>query len=61
VDKRYVRNHNLRADWPESVCTEYNAWVFIGREPYYLSPDDNLMPTRKGQLAPNLKYFKAGN
>jgi hypothetical protein len=61
VDKRYVRNTNLRADWPESVCTEYNAWVFIGKEPYYLSPDDNLMPTRKGQQAPNLKYFKAGN
>jgi hypothetical protein len=32
VDKRYVRNPDLRADWPESICPEYNANVVIGGE-----------------------------
>jgi hypothetical protein len=32
--------------------------VFIGKEGYYLSADGNLMPIRKDQPAPDLKYFK---
>jgi hypothetical protein len=57
VDKKYVRNTDLRADWPESVCAEYNAQVFIGKENYYLSSDGLLMPARKGQAKPDLRYF----
>jgi len=57
VDKKYVRNADPRSDWPESICPEYNAWVFTGRENYYLSADGYLMPTRKGQPPPDLKYF----
>jgi hypothetical protein len=30
----------------------------IGRENYFLSADGNLMPTRKDQPPPDLKYFK---
>jgi hypothetical protein len=58
VDKRYVRNADQHADWPESICAEYNAQVFIGRENYYLSAEGYLMPARKGQAAPDLRYFK---
>jgi len=32
--------------------------VFIGNEGYYLSGDGTLMPIRKGQAPPDLKYFK---
>jgi hypothetical protein len=58
VDKRYVRNPNLRADWPEYYITEENAQVVIGKENYFLSADGLLMPAKKDQAAPDLRYFK---
>jgi len=58
VDKRYVRNADPLADWPESICPEYNAQVFVGKDNYYLSADGYLMPARKGQAPPDLRYFK---
>jgi len=58
VDKRYVRNADPLADWPESICPEYNAQVFIGKDNYYLSADGYLMPARNGQAPPDLRYFK---
>jgi hypothetical protein len=58
VDKRYVRSPNPRPDWVEAYCSEGTAMVFIGKEGYYLSADGNLMPIRKDQLPPDLKYFK---
>ncbi len=58
VDKRYVRNGDRLANWPEVDCPEYNAWVFTGRENYYLSADGYLMPTHKGQAPPDLRYFE---
>jgi hypothetical protein len=58
VDKRYVRSQNPRPDWVEAYCSEGTAMVFIGKEGYYLSADGNLMPIRKDQLPPDLKYFK---
>jgi hypothetical protein len=57
VDKKYVRGNDARADWPESICPEYNAWVFTGKENYYLSADGYLMPAKKGQAPPDLRYF----
>src|SRR6266700_4948665 len=57
VDKRYVRNPDLHAEWPESICPEYNANVIIGGENFFLSADGLLMPSRKGQLPPDLRYF----
>jgi hypothetical protein len=57
VDKRYVRNPDLRADWPESICPEYNAMVVIGGDNYFLSADGLLMPSRKGQLPPDMRFF----
>ena len=59
VDKRYVRNAFPGSEWFESVCIEYNAQVFIGKENYFLSADGLLMPAKKEQAPPDLRYFKA--
>ena len=58
VDKKYVRGQSPRPDWVEAYCTEGTAMVFIGKEGYYLSADGNLMPIRKDQPPPDLKYFR---
>jgi hypothetical protein len=58
VDKKYVRNVNPRLDWVEAYCTEGTSLVFIGSQGYYLSGDGELMPIRKDQAPPDLKYFK---
>jgi hypothetical protein len=48
--------------WHEHICEEENHHVMIGKETYFLSADGLLMPTRKGQPPPDLKYFaKKGN
>jgi hypothetical protein len=57
VDKKYVRHPNPHPDWVEAYCTEGTAMVFIGKEGYYLSADGNLMPVRRDQPPPDLKYF----
>jgi hypothetical protein len=44
--------------WSEYVCAEDNHHVVIGKENYVLTGDGYLMPARKGQPAPDLKYFK---
>jgi hypothetical protein len=58
ADKRYLRNPNLRAQWPETYCTEGNANIVIGKENYFLSADGLLMPAKKDQAPPDLRYFK---
>jgi hypothetical protein len=57
VHKRYERDPGSKAAWPESICAEYNAQTFIGKDNYYLSADGFLMPARKGQQPPDLRYF----
>ena len=44
--------------WPEEVCAEANVWVSLGKEDYYLRSDGYLMPTKKDQAPPDLRYFK---
>ena len=58
VDKKYVRNPNPRADWPEYYITEGNGQIMIGKENYFLSGDGLLMPAKKDQAPPDLRYFK---
>jgi hypothetical protein len=58
VDKKYLRNPNPRPDWPESICPEYNANIVIGNENYFLSADGFLMPAKKGQAPPDLRFFQ---
>ena len=58
VDKKYVRHPQAHPDWVEAYCTEGTAMVFVGKEAYWVSADGNLMPIRKDQPPPDLKYFK---
>jgi hypothetical protein len=57
TDKKYVRNPNPRPDWPEVSCPENNAQIFIGKENYFPSADGFLMPAKKDQPPPDLRYF----
>ena len=57
VDKRYRRNPNIRPQWSEYYCGENNAQIVIGKENYFLA-DGFLMPVRKGQRPPDLRYFE---
>jgi hypothetical protein len=41
-----------------SVCSEGNEHVGIGHEVYFLSADGLLMPAKKDQPPPDLRYFK---
>ena len=57
-----VRNYRrAKADkpvWIEFLCNENNPHVLIGGDNYYLSADGLLMPARKNQSPPDLRYFK---
>jgi len=55
VTKSYRRER--KPIWFEYVCAEGNHHIAIGKENYYVSEDGHLMPTRKNQPAPDLKYF----
>ena len=56
VDKRYRRIRNV--SWYEDNCNENNNHVIIGKDNYFMSGDGYLMPARKGQSPPDLRYFK---
>jgi hypothetical protein len=57
VTKNYRRNPNPRPNWQEYICAENNNHVHIGKESYFLSADGYLMPAKKGQPPPDLRYF----
>ena len=46
------------AVWGEYVCSESNQHVVIGHEDYFLSADGTVMPVKKGQRPPDLRYFE---
>jgi hypothetical protein len=58
VTKNYRRDGDPRPVWIEWVCAEGQSHVRVGKENYYFSAEGHLMPARKGQKAPDLKYFK---
>ena len=43
--------------WDFVDCAENNPHVLVGKEYYMISADGFLMPTKKGQPAPDLRYF----
>jgi hypothetical protein len=43
--------------WRETVCAENNHHVVIGTENYFLSAEGYLMPAKKDQPPPDLRYF----
>jgi hypothetical protein len=58
ASKRYRRDPNPQPVWEELVCTENNPHVRLGQEDYMLSADGLLMPAKKDQEPPDLRYFK---
>jgi hypothetical protein len=51
------RNPNPKPEWKEFNCAQNNPYVAVGKETYFLSADGLLMPMRRGQPAPDLRYF----
>jgi hypothetical protein len=56
--QKVTRNPNPRPAWHSDVCSEENTWVKIENQPYYLSAEGKLMPSKKNQAPPDLSYFK---
>jgi hypothetical protein len=55
VTRTYRRSSN--PVWHEYVCSVSNQHVVIGHDDYLMSADGLLMPVKKGQKPPDLKYF----
>jgi hypothetical protein len=59
VGKVYQRIKSNKPQWfGHASCGEGNNHVAIGNEHYYRSGDGLLMPTKKDQPPPDLRYFK---
>ena len=58
VLKSYSRNPDPRPYWREYICDERNEHVSIGKENYFKSADGYLMPAKKDQPPPDLRFFK---
>ena len=59
VNKIFRRVASNKPVWiNHSVCGEGNNHVRIGNEYYFRSYDGQLMPTKKDQPPPDLRYFK---
>jgi hypothetical protein len=52
---RTYRRHP--AAWDEYVCAATNEHIAIGHDDFLLSADGLLMPVKKGQKPPDLRYF----
>ena len=53
--KNYRRAQNVI--WAEDSCSEGNPHISIGKEVYFVGADGSLMPVKKDQPPPDLKYF----
>jgi hypothetical protein len=58
VDKTFRRNADPQPDWPEYYCHVTNNRIVLGYQNYLLNEDGILVPTRKDQPSPDLRYFK---
>ena len=58
VDKTFRRNPNPYPNWSRTACTETTQHIVVGKEAYMLSADGMLMPAKKDQPPPDLRYFK---
>jgi hypothetical protein len=57
ASKKYGRAKESQPVWLESSCADGNHHVQIGKENYYVSETGYLMPVKKDQTPPDLKYF----
>jgi hypothetical protein len=53
--KNYRRTQNVI--WSEDSCSEGNQHIVVGKEVYFVAADGSLMPVKKDQPPPDLKYF----
>lgn len=58
VTKTYRRENNPQPEWLEMNCAENNPHIRIGKENYFIGADGLLMPAKKDQTPPDLRYFK---
>jgi hypothetical protein len=58
VDKTFLRNPDPHPSWARTGCVEGNHQIVIGSENYFLSGEGFLMPAKKDQAPPDLRYFK---
>jgi hypothetical protein len=56
VTKNYRREQNVT--WEENNCVEGNAYITVNKQVYVVSGDGLLMPSKKNQPGPDLRYFK---
>jgi hypothetical protein len=56
VTKSYRRERN--PTWFPNECAEDNHHVTIGKDDYFISADGLLMPAKKDQAPPDLRYFR---
>jgi hypothetical protein len=55
-----MKNYRRRTQdimWEENNCIEANAYVTINKQVYFTSSDGLLMPQKKDQPPPDLRYF----
>ena len=59
ITKNYRRDPKGKEPywWREAICAENNPHVRIGDDVYMLSADGLLMPAKKDQKPPDLRYF----
>ena len=58
VTKTYRRDPRVKEPvWRSAVCASDNSLVRIGEDAYFTSPDGYLMPIKKNQPPPDLRYF----
>jgi hypothetical protein len=58
ITKKYVRETDPNLIWHFNDCSENNRHIFIGDDSHFVSEDGYLMPVKKGQKPPDLRYFK---
>jgi hypothetical protein len=44
-------------DFVQNICSAGNNHVQVGKDSYFLSADGFLMPVKKDQAPPDLRYF----
>jgi hypothetical protein len=59
VTKTYRRSPDQQPVWEEYLCVWINDTIRIGAETYLLDQEGYLMPAKKDQKPPTLKYFPA--
>jgi hypothetical protein len=59
ITKKYHHEPDPSPIWHFNDCAEDNHHVVLGKDSYFITSDGMLMPTKKGQRPPDLRYFPA--